>query len=1071
MLVIIIIAALLASAAALVFWSRPAAPASAQTSEDGVLVKQGSFLTNSTSGAQVVTGVGFQPKAVIFYWTGEDTATGTKDEVRLGVGLSNGIPSSDVRHSAAISGKYSVGSYTNTASSSRGQDITLFNSFNTTVSAKVNSLDSNGFTLSWAQASGGAYLIHFIAIGGSDITNTSVGEFVIDNTGLSNMGIDTGFKPDFVFMISNGVRDIVNTPAYPYPANLSLGFGSGPNNQGVVNIFSNNGSATSATCSRQRTDHIVSLVNSNCNSFVLAKLFSMYENGFSLTKVDSNATEQTVYYLAIKGGSWNVGSFNKKTSAGTQPVPLGDVDFVPNGLMLFSRNQTTNSNVTSNADFSIGAASGATNRGAVGVSGPDGAIALSPDRRTLTNKIFTHINGTGGTLVNEADLTSFDNEGFTLNWTNADANANEILYWAVGSKPTLEQSGYRWFENRDELDGAKGTVGGTQKVSELSGGGPVLDPSDLYGSSIASLGDLDGDGVGDLAVGVFGDDDGGTDAGAIYIHFMNTNGTVKSTQKVSELSGGGPTLDDFDHYGSSIAFLGDLDGDGVSAIAVGANFDDDGWSAAGAIYVHFMNSGKALVGSSLASQNTAATLSSSTPPFRLQMLAHVGGGKLAKNGGDFRLQYAQKSGSCDTGFSGETYQNVETASDIIRFHNNDNLANGNVPLITTSTPTHSGHTRKAQVYRESSGSFSNSNTAISVGEDGLWDFSLKLANASSSTSYCFRVVNADASSTPFASYSVIPEIITPAATISFNELVQKNYRWYRGVDTKDPANNQAIADENAAMTNLAQNRSRHLRISVESPSGNLASGQTLKLQYQKSTTTGTWYNLGAADGAGTVRFSGADFGCCTDGVAITALRLTGSNVLQTYEEDNGSNDHLSAATPNAITVGKIAEWNWAIRIGIAEASATYYFRMAGSDGTPFASYTNYPKVVVLSSGGATSSGELSSVIYDTQSVNGAQLNSFFWDGPQPETNDYVRFQFASASTTSPAGGWDSLWKGPDGTSATWYGGGTPPTGPNATAAITPSNHANHRYFRYKVRLESSSGISPVVRRVIINWSP
>ncbi|MCH7720182.1 MAG: hypothetical protein IH988_04225 [Planctomycetes bacterium] len=47
-----------------------------------------------------------------------------------------------------------------------------------------------------------------------------------------------------------------------------------------------------------------------------------------------------------------------------------------------------------------------------------------------------------------------------------------------------------------------------QKISNTKGGFiGTLDESDCFGRSAASLGDLDGDGVGDLAVGAYGDDD------------------------------------------------------------------------------------------------------------------------------------------------------------------------------------------------------------------------------------------------------------------------------------------------------------------------------------------------------------------------------------------------------------------------------------------------------------------------------------------------------------------------------------------------------------------------------------
>ncbi|MDA8896335.1 integrin alpha, partial [Bacteroidia bacterium] len=51
-------------------------------------------------------------------------------------------------------------------------------------------------------------------------------------------------------------------------------------------------------------------------------------------------------------------------------------------------------------------------------------------------------------------------------------------------------------------------------------------------------GDINGDGIIDLVVGARSDDDGATDAGAVYILFMNRDGTVQSNQKISAVEGG-----------------------------------------------------------------------------------------------------------------------------------------------------------------------------------------------------------------------------------------------------------------------------------------------------------------------------------------------------------------------------------------------------------------------------------------------------------------------------------------------------------------------------------------------------
>jgi hypothetical protein len=99
---------------------------------------------------------------------------------------------------------------------------------------------------------------------------------------------------------------------------------------------------------------------------------------------------------------------------------------------------------------------------------------------------------------------------------------------------------------------------------------------DVLGSSVAGVGDLDGDDHDDVAAGAPNSDQVFTDGGLVRV-YSGASGAVLLT-----LTGVAAN----DHFGAAVAGVGDVNGDGVPDIAVGAPGNDGAGNNAGRVTVH-----------------------------------------------------------------------------------------------------------------------------------------------------------------------------------------------------------------------------------------------------------------------------------------------------------------------------------------------------------------------------------------------------------------------------------------------------------------------------------------------------
>ncbi len=391
---------------------------------------------NTTSGNQSVTGVGFIPDVVINISEQNNAVSATPYVTAsggIGLGVFDdttewGLSTFDLESSDVIS-------------RSGQSNVDLFAGVNVAGTARYASfvsMDADGFTVNVASASTPANKIYSLCLKGGP--QVSLGTITKAGSQAGSVEHSIGFRPGGLILASANPGSIKSNDT---DCKTSVGL-IDRDDQHSMEFFVDQ-AATSDVGMVNILDRGL-LINDNHDSTIETQAHADHFNadGFHINWGKDGQVQAFVNYLAFEEEISNrtgealkvfTGVFDKPTSTGSQAIT--GVGFTPKILLCWYGGATSDDTWENFCRAGFGAATSPTNRYACG----DAAEEDLTTSNTQTTRSALHcisIADPDGTIEGEADLTSFDADGFTLDWDTANSKAYKIHYLALGGDDEIE---------------------------------------------------------------------------------------------------------------------------------------------------------------------------------------------------------------------------------------------------------------------------------------------------------------------------------------------------------------------------------------------------------------------------------------------------------------------------------------------------------------------------------------------------------------------------------------------------------------------------------------------------------
>jgi hypothetical protein len=383
------------------------------------------FDLNTTTGNQAVSGVGFEPKLVILFCNGTSS------------GVVAGNAFSSLGAATSSTARWAVGQWhtdnaanSETARSARTDkilDVPIASGASSEYQADLVSMDSDGFTINIGTTPGVALRCIALCLGGTDI-DVAVGSFSTGTTTGSAITAVSGlaFQPKAALTAHSTTSASVSATT-----RYNIGFASGASNEWGATSYESDNSAQMATAHGwSASDYIYGGVTSGLDTDIDFNAFTSDGWTHNITAVPAS---MLICYIALGGNAqYYVGNDAQKTTTGTEATT--GVGFEPSALIANMALRTT-AGYDANGDFytHLGFMDGTAEAGGHVFSEDDVGDAHTSRGVDSTYSLFAVTDDATPTVAAKASLSSFDSDGFTVNWNTADATARLFGFLAIGA--------------------------------------------------------------------------------------------------------------------------------------------------------------------------------------------------------------------------------------------------------------------------------------------------------------------------------------------------------------------------------------------------------------------------------------------------------------------------------------------------------------------------------------------------------------------------------------------------------------------------------------------------------------